>query len=218
MPNSYQINYDKRPVQDLRFKRKDFGLPKDAFIFSSFNHTNKIDPETFLSWMNILKRVPNAILWLLRSNKAAEKNLKKYAKVAGVNTNRVIFSNTIMPNEKHLARLRLSDLALDTFIYNGHTTTSDSLWVGVPVITLQGSHFASRVASSLLTAVGLPELITHSQKDYETLAIELATNPKKLEAIRKSLNTNRLTKPLFDTKLFVINLEKLYQKMYESKL
>jgi predicted O-linked N-acetylglucosamine transferase (SPINDLY family) len=218
MPNSYQINYDKRKIQDAKFTRQDFGLPQKAFVFSSFNHTSKIDPETYFSWTNILNSVPNSVLWLLRSNKMAEKNLQKYAKTAGVNPNRIIFSDTVMPNEWHLARLKLSDLALDTFIYNGHTTTSDSLWAGVPVVTLLGKHFASRVAASLLTAVGLPELITHSQKEYENLAIKIANDNKLNARLKSKLISNKLTSPLFNTKLFVENLEKLYTKIYESRI
>lgn len=214
MPDCYQINYDKRKIHDSRFKRQDFGLPKEAFVFSCFNHTSKIDPETFSSWMKILKAVPKSVLWLFRSNKIAEKNLKNEAKKAGINPERIIFADYI-ENSLHLARIKLSDLALDTFIYNGHTTTSDSLWAGVPVVTLQGNHFASRVASSILTAAGLPELITHSQKEYEDLAIELATNPKKLATIHKSLILNRESCALFDTQKFVKNLEKLYLDMYE---
>ena len=224
MPNCYQINYDKRKIADIEYKRSDFNLPATSksglagrsVVFSCFNHTSKIDPETFTSWMRILKAVPKSVLWLFRSNKIAEENLKKEAKKAGINPNRLIFA-TYLENSRHLARIKLSDLALDTFTYNGHTTTSDSLWAGVPVVTLQGKHFASRVASSILTAAGLPELITHSQKEYEDLAISLALNPQKLNAIRYSLLSNRLTCPLFDTQLFFKNLEKLYLDIYEQK-
>lgn len=217
MPDCYQINYDKRKIANVNYKRSDFGLPEDAFVFSSFNHTNKIDPETFLSWTNIINNVPNSILWLYRSNKMAEENLKKYAKAAGVNPARLIFVDYI-ENSHHLARIKLSDLSLDTFIYNGHTTTSDNLWAGIPVITLQGNHFASRVASSILSAAGLPELITHSVKEYEDLAIRLARSPELFKSLKEKLEKNRLTTPLFNTGLFVKNLEKLYQDMYEQKL
>jgi len=223
MPNCYQINYDKRKIADIEYKRSDFNLPATSksglagrsVVFSCFNHTSKIDPETFASWMKILKSVPKSVLWLFRSNKIAEENLKKEAKKAGVNPKRLIFA-TYLENSRHLARIKLSDLALDTFTYNGHTTTSDSLWAGVPVVTLQGKHFASRVASSILTAAGLPELITHSQKEYENLAIELATNPKKLAAIHESLILNHESCPLFDTQKFVKNLENLYLNMWKK--
>ena len=216
LPNCYQINDDKRVISNIPLKREHFGLPENAFVFSCFNHTSKIDPVTFASWMRILKKVPGSVLWLLRSNPLVEKNLKKEAKIKGVNPDRLIFAPFIAA-ESHLARIKLSDLALDTFTYNGHTTTSDSLWAGVPVVTLQGKHFASRVASSILTAAGLPELVTHTQKEYESLAIELATNPKKLAAIHKSLIMNRGSCPLFNTQLFVKNLEKLYLDIYEQK-
>lgn len=216
MPNTYQLNYDKRIIADINYKRSDFNLPKDAFIFSCFNHTSKIDPETYLSWTNILKGVPNSYLWLFGSNQIAQNNLKKYAKIAGVDPKRIIFADFI-ENSKHLARIKLSDLTLDTFTYNGHTTTSDSLWAGVPVITLQGKHFASRVASSLLTAIGMPELITNSQKEYENLAIKIAKDKNKSIKLKQKLEENIKTKPLFDTKLFVKNLENLYLNLIKNK-
>jgi len=222
MPDCYQINYNKRKIADIEYKRSDFGLPPrspqgEGVVFSCFNHTSKIDPETFTSWMRILKKVPNSVLWLFGSNSIAEANLKKAAKKAGINPKRLIFTS-YLENSLHLARIKLSDLALDTFTYNGHTSTSDSLWAGVPVVTLQGKHFASRVASSILTAAGLPELITHSQKEYEDLAISLALNPDKLNAIRYSLFSKRLSQPLFDTQKFVKNLEKAYQFIWNNYL
>lgn len=217
MPDSYQINYDKRKIADVEYKREDFGLPKNKFIFSCFNHTSKIDEKTFSSWMNILKRVPNSVLWLLGSNEIAEENLKKEAKIAKVDPNRLIFAKHI-ENSHHLARIALSNLSLDTFTYNGHTTTSDSLWAGVPVITLQGKHFASRVASSLLSAVGLPELITRNPKQYENLIIKIVNDKKLNDKLKQKLEENRLTKPLFNTKLFVKNLQELYLKMYGSRI
>lgn len=215
LPNCYQINNDKREISNIKHKRSNFNLPDDAFIFSSFNHTYKIDPQTFNIWMRILKKVPNSILWLLKSNLFAVDNLQDEAKKRGVNPDRIIFSDLI-PNNKHLARIQLSDLGLDTFICNGHTTTSDSLWAGVPVITLQGNHFASRVSSSILSAVGLPELITKTPKGYEDLAIKLAKSPQKLKSLKDKLAKNRLTKPLFNTKKFVSNLEEVYSKMWEN--
>ena len=154
-------------------------------------------------------------LWLLKDNNLMVNNLKTEAIRRGVEAKRLIFAE---PTEysRHLKRHSLADLSLDTFIYNGHTTTSDSLWTGVPVITLEGNHFASRVSASLLTAIGLPELITHSAKEYENLAVKLATNPKQLDAIRYSLLSNRLTHPLFNTELFVKNLEDAYVKMIQD--
>lgn len=217
MPDTYQINYDKRRIANIDYKRKDFDLPEKSFVFSCFNHTSKIDKETFISWMNILKRVPNSVLWLLSSNEIAEENLKKEAKNLKINPDRLIFARHI-ENSHHLARITLSDLSLDTFIYNGHTTTSDSLWVGVPVVSLQGKHFASRVASSLLSAVGLPELVTHTQKEYEDLAIKIANDKNLNIKLKQKLKENKLKKPLYNTKLFVQNLEKLYKKIYERRI
>lgn len=219
MPNTYQPTNDKQAISDRKFNYTSLGLPgnPDTFIFSSFNQTYKFEPKSFDSWMRILKKVPGSILWLFADNKIAATNLIKEVKKRGIDTKRIFFA-TSLPKDEHLKRIKFANIALDTFTYNGHTTTSDCLWAGVPVVTLKGKHFASRVSASLLTAVGLPELITHSQKEYEDLAIELATNPKKLASVRKSLEANRLTKPLFDTKLFVKNLEKLYIKVYESRI
>ncbi len=215
LPNSYQVNDNEQKIQDSRFKRKDFGLPKNPFVFSSFNQAYKITPETFASWMRILKEVPNSVLWLYEKMDLASENLKKEAKKAGLNPARLIFADNL-PKEQHLARIKLADLALDTFTYNGHTTTSDCLWAGVPVVTLRGNHFASRVSASLLTAVNLPELITNSVSEYEKLAIDLATNPKKLLSIHYSLLSKRLSEPLFNTQKFTRDLEKGYKKIYQN--
>lgn len=215
LPHCYQINNDQHEIAGINFKRSDFGLPKEAFVFSSFNHTYKITLQTFDIWMRILKKVPNSVLWLLKSNQFAVDNLKDEAKKLGVDPDRIIFSDLI-PNNKHLSRIKLSNLALDTFTCNGHTTTSDSLWAGLPVVTLQGNHFASRVSSSLLSAVGLPELITKTPKEYENLAIKLAKDPQKLKLLKEKLAKNRLTKPLFGTKQFVAHLEEAYAKMWRN--
>jgi len=142
------------------------------------------------------------------------KNLKNEALKAKVDPKRLVFANSL-PHDKHLSRIKLADIALDTFTYNGHTTTSDCLYAGVPVITLKGNHFASRVSASLLTAVGLPKLITHTQKEYEDLTISLAKNPKRLASIHESIFLNRDSSVLFNTELFVKNLEGLYLKIYE---
>ena len=214
LPNSYQVNNDQREIADITYNKSDFGLPENAFVFCSFNHTYKIDSGTFKSWVHILSKVPNGVLWLLKSNSFAVDNLRKEAISNGIDPNRLIFS-PLLPNPSHLARLKLSDLALDPFICNGHTTTSDFLWAGVPVITLKGKHFASRVAASLVSAVDLPELATDSPKEYEKLAIHLATNPSKLKIIKDFLVQNRKTFPLFETKRFVTNLEKAYLMMWD---
>ena len=168
----------------------------------------------FTTWMNILKAVPKSFLWLLESNSLAHSNLKRQAKKLGVNPRRLVFTKRL-PKPQHLARHRLADCYLDTRIYNGHTTTSDALFVGVPVITLTGNHFASRVSTSLLKAIDLPQLITKSFPEYQKLAIDLASNPKKLNEIKSKLEVNRRTKPLFNTKLFTKNIEKSYQIIWK---
>jgi predicted O-linked N-acetylglucosamine transferase (SPINDLY family) len=164
--------------------------------------------------MRILKAVEGSVLWLLQDNFWAAQNLKKEAHNRGIDAQRLVFAER-MPLPDHLARHRLADLFLDSFPYNAHTTTSDALWTGLPVLTLVGQSFASRVAASLLNAVGLPELITRTQEEYEALAIELALNPKKLADIKLKLANNRLTTPLFDTPLFTKHLESAYIQVYE---
>ena len=164
--------------------------------------------------MRILKAVEGSVLWLLQDNFWAAQNLKKEAQNQGIDAQRLIFAER-MPLPDHLARHRQADLFLDTFPYNAHTTTSDALWASLPVLTLMGSSFASRVAASLLNAIGLPELITNTQEEYEALVIELALSPKKLADIKLRLASNRLTTPLFDTPLFTKNLEIAYIQMYE---
>lgn len=215
MPNSYQVNNNKQEISKIKFTRKNSNLPKDGFIFGSFNQAYKITPETFKVWMNILKKVPNSILWLYEKEKMAEDNLKKAAKLSGVDPKRLIFAK-YLSKEEHLARLKLIDLALDTFTYNGHTTTSDCLWAGVLVITLKGNHFASRVSASLLTNVGLPELITNSQKDYENLAIKIANDKTLISKLKSKLTYNQIVKPLFNTELFSRDLENIYTEIYKK--
>jgi predicted O-linked N-acetylglucosamine transferase (SPINDLY family) len=189
-------------------------LPENRFVFCCFNNNYKTLPHTFEGWIRILKSVEGSVLWLLQDNSWAAQNLKKEAQNRGVNTQRLVFAER-MPLPDHLARHRLADLFLDTFPYNAHTTTSDALWACLPVLTLMGQSFASRVAASLLNAVGLPELIVNTQDEYEALAIELAMNPKKLADVKLKLANNRLSAPLFDTPLFTKNLEAAYIQMYE---
>ena len=165
--------------------------------------------------MRILKAVEGSVLWLFQDNPWAVVNLKIEASKQGIDASRLVFAEQ-MSSPEHLARQRLADLFLDTFPYNAHTTASDALWVGLPVITLQGKSFASRVAASLLDAIGLPELVTNSQEEYETLAIDLALNHSKYADIKLKLANNRLTTPLFDTPLFTKNLETAYIKMYQQ--
>ena len=214
LPHSYQVNDRKRVISDKVFTRAELGLPEQGFVFCSFNNNYKILPATFESWMRILKAVEGSVLWLYEDNAAAAEHLKKEAHRQGVDSARIIFA-TKMPLEEHLARHQLGDIFLDTLPYNAHTTASDALWAGLPVLTLIGQSFASRVAASLLNAIGLPELITTSPQEYEALAIALAKNPERLTAIKTKLANNRLTSPLFDTPLFTKDLEQIYMKMYE---
>ena len=214
LPNSYQVNDRKRAIAEKQFTRHELGLPEDGFVFCCFNNNFKILPATFTSWMRILKAVEGSVLWLLQDNPWAVENLKKEALKQGVDAQRLVFAER-MPLPEHLARHRQADLFLDTLPYNAHTTTSDALWSGLPVLTLMGQSFASRVAASLLNAIGLPELITNTREEYETLAVGLAQNPQKLAEIKLKLTNNRLITSLFDTPLFTKNLEDAYIKMYE---
>jgi protein O-GlcNAc transferase len=212
---SYQVNDRKRAISTRQFSRSELGLPESGFVYCCFNNNYKITPSTFDSWMKILKATDGSVLFLYAENEWAETNLKKEAGARGVDGARLIFGKSIPPNE-YLARYRACDLFIDTFPYNAGTTASDALWAGLPVLTLQGQSFASRMAASLLNAIGLPELITNTQAAYETLAIDLAKHPEKLEIINRKLAENRLKEPLFDTPLFTKNLEDLYIKLNEE--
>jgi protein O-GlcNAc transferase len=214
LPNSYFVNDAKRPIAARTFTRAALGLPSAGFVFCCFNSNYKIAPPVFDSWMRILERVEGSVLWLFQENAQAADNLMKEASARGVKPERLVFAGR-MPHADHLARHRAADLSLDTLPYNAHTTASDALWAGLPVLTCRGETFAGKVAASLLNAIGLPELITTTSADYERLAIELATNPDKLAAITRKLAANRLTTPLFDTRLFTRHIEAAYVAMYE---
>jgi len=211
---AYQVNDRKRTIAERQFTRAELGLPEKGFVFCCFNNNYKILPSTFDSWIRILKAVEGSVLFLYADNQWVEGNLKAEAEARGINTTRLIFGKRLPANE-YLARYRVCNLFLDTNPYNAGTTASDALWAGLPVITLIGKSFAARVAASLLNSIGLPELITSTQEEYEALAIALATNPRKLENIKQKLAANRLTTPLFDTPLFTKNLEAVYIKMVE---
>ena len=214
LPYSYQVNDRKREISDRKFSRAEVGLPEKGFIFCCFNNNYKILPEIFDIWMRLLQTVDHSVLWLLEDNPAAAKNLKSEAMQRGVDPGRLVFAQRL-PSAEHLARHALADLFIDTFPYNAHTTGSDALWAGLPLVTLQGESFASRVASSLLSAIGLPELITHTHQEYEALAIELAMSPQKLASIKQKLIKNRMTTPLFDTNQYTKHLENAYLQMHE---
>lgn len=214
LPDTYQANDRKRIVPFSKSSRQDLGLPENCFVFCCFNNSYKIEPQVFESWMRILQAVDSSVLWLLNENSMQVESLKKEAEQRGVAEDRIIFADRISLNE-HLARQAHADLFLDTFFYNAHTTASDALWAGLPVLTLKGNSFPGRVAASLLSAIDLPELITFSQEEYESVAINLANSPEKISQIKKKLEKNRLIAPLFDTPLFAKNIEGAYIKMIE---
>jgi len=215
LPNTYQTRDCSLKISDKIFEREELDLPKNAFVFCCFNQNYKITPNLFDIWMRLLKIVEGSILWLLEDNLTAVKNLKKEAEKKKINPKRIIFAKR-MPMPEHLARHRCADLFIDTFPYGAHTTCSDALWAGLPVVTLMGQSFASRVAGSILHAIDLKELITTSETEYEKLIIELAKNSLRLKEIKNKLDKNRLTKPLFDTKLYAKNIESAYTKIYEK--
>ena len=215
LPDSYQPNDRKRQISTKAFTRREAGLPDNKFVFCCFNNSYKISPQTFGCWMRILKCVEGSVLWLRAENQTAIANLKTEAQTRGIESARLVFANRVPQLSDHLARLRLADLFLDTLPFNAHTTASDALWAGLPVLTQIGSTFAGRVAASVLKAINLPELITHSPEEYEALAIELALNKEKLRRIQEKLARNRLTTPLFDTPLYTKHLEAAYEAMYQ---
>ncbi len=212
LPGCYQINDRHRKISEVVPGREAAGLPRDGVVFCCFNQANKILPDVFASWMRLLAAVPHSVLWLLQSNAWAVENLRRYAGQHGIAPERVIFA-PVAPLAEHLARYRLADLALDTFPYTSHTTGSDALWVGCPLITCVGSTFASRVAGSLLLNAGLPELVVDTSEAYEKLALDLASHPERLQGLRSRLANNRESCALFDAPRFVRNLEAAYLQM-----
>jgi predicted O-linked N-acetylglucosamine transferase (SPINDLY family) len=214
LPDSYQVSDTTRRISDETLNREQLGLPQNGFVFCCFNNNYKIMPSTFDRWMRVLNRVEHSVLWLLEDNALAANNLRKEAALRGISADRLIFAPR-MPTPGHLARHRMADLFLDTLPCNAHTTANDALLAGLPVLTCTGETFASRVASSLLNAIGLPELITKTPEEYEALAIELATNRSRLEQIKEKLANNRLSTPLFDMRLYTRHIEAAYTAMYE---
>jgi len=213
LPHSYQANDSRRQVSDRPFNRAQLGLPTEGFVFCCFNNSFKILPDVFNAWVAILNAVDNSVMWLLEDNPYATANLRKEAARRGVDPHRLVFAPR-MPPAEHLARHRAADLFLDTLPYNAHTTASDALWMGLPVLTREGEGFAGRVGASLLRAVGLPELVTTTVDDYIATAIRLANDKHYLRAIAHKLNANRQTAPLFDTPSFARHLEDAYQQMH----
>jgi predicted O-linked N-acetylglucosamine transferase (SPINDLY family) len=213
MPCSYQVNDDRQPVAPEAPRRVECGLPQTGAVLACFNNNYKIDASVFAAWMRILAAVPGAVLWLLEKYPAARAALEAAAERHGIARTRLVFSPRV-PKAQHLARLRHADLFLDTWRCNAHTTASDALWVDVPVLTRAGSGLATRVAASLLQAVGLPELVARDSDDYVGKAVALARAPERLRALRETLATNKLTAPLFDTARYTRDLERAYSAMW----
>ena len=214
---SFQVNDSKLSPPATIFTRQDLGLPETGFVFCCFNNAFKITPTTFDSWGRILEQVDDSVLMIYISRELAKTNLTKEIVLRGIDPNRLIFGERL-PMPEYLARYRLADLFLDTHPYNAGTTASDALRMGLPVLTCIGNSFNSREAASVLTAVNLPELITTTQEQYESLAIELATNPEQLKIIKDKLVDNLSSAPLYDTPLFTRHLESAYLTIYDLSL
>jgi protein O-GlcNAc transferase len=217
LPHSYQANDRKRPIADETPDRQEAGLPESGFVFCCFNNLYKITPEVFERWLSLLRRIPGSVLWLLQGRPEAARNLRARAAAGGVAPERLIFAPPL-PLPQHLARHRLADLFLDTLPYNAHTTASDALWAGLPVLTCGGGTFAARVATSLLHAAGLPELAVDSPEAYQALALELAGDPRRLAELKQKLAAQRLTCPLFDDVRFARHMEAAFAAMHARRL
>jgi len=215
LPDCYQCNDDKREISERTPLRSECGLPEQGLVFCCFNSSYKITPDFFDIWMRLLRAAPQSALWLYETHPLMKANLKREAGARGVAPERLVFAPTRALPE-HLARHRLADLFLDTLPVNAHTTASDALWAGLPILTCAGDTFAGRVAGSLLLAIGLGELVTASLEEYEAAALRLATEPSLLAELRQRLATNRLTMPLFDTARFARNIEAVYTRMWET--
>jgi predicted O-linked N-acetylglucosamine transferase (SPINDLY family) len=215
LPHSFMPHDAKgRQISEKPITRSDFNLPEEGAVFCCFNNAYKLNPDVFQSWMTIMKATDGSVLWLSELQEVAQNNLKKEARAAGVDPGRLVFAKRLASPAAHLARHQLADLFLDTTPYNAHTTASDALWAGLPVLTEIGETFAARVGASLLTDVGLTELIARSRAEYEKLAIELANDPARLAKIKDKLRAGRVTSPLFNTRLFTRHLEGAYEAMY----
>ena len=216
LPNSYMVDDSKRIPSKRVFTKDECGLPNAAFIFCCLNNDYKFNPNVLDSWSRILLNTKDSVLWISENNADFRKNIQAEFGIRSIKPERIIFAQRVDSMGDYLARYKLADLFLDTFPYGAHTTALDSLKAGVPVLTLLGQSFPGRVAASLLNTIGLPELITKNQEEYETLAIELANNPSKLAKIKERLEKNLITTPLFNTPLFTKNIEAVYVKMVEQ--
>jgi predicted O-linked N-acetylglucosamine transferase (SPINDLY family) len=215
MPNSYQPTNDALVISEDIPSKNDLGLPENAFVFCAINQSYKIRPTEFYIWMRLLTAVQGSVLWLKSQNKCMISNLKKEAEQRGVDASRLIFAKRV-PHEQYLAQFQQADLYLDTFNYNAGTTASDVLMAGLPIVTKTGGSYASRMAASLLSAANMKDLITNTPNEYEKLALDLATNPKKLRDVKERLQNNANTTSVFDTKLYTLHLEQGYQQAYDN--
>ena len=213
LPSCYQINDNQPFVAKNSICRSDVGLPEDAFVFCCFNTSYKVDSTIFSAWMNILKRSQNSVLWLMADSSRLMKNLTAAAKKNGIDANRLIFAKKV-PKDEHLERLNLADIALDTCLVNGAASTSDALLAGVPVLTIKGNHFASRMSSSILKAIGLENMVEKNLKDYQNFCIKIVKEKKILGKIKKNIKTNIKVNSLFKTEQFVKHLELAYEDMW----
>jgi protein O-GlcNAc transferase len=216
LPDAYQCNDPRRTIADATPSRAELGLPEAAFVYCCFNNSNKLTPELFALWMRLLDQVDGSVLWLLEDNHAATRNLRREADARGIAPDRLVFARRVKPSE-HLARHRAADLFLDTLPYGAHTTGSDALWTGLPVLTCRGSTFAGRVGASLLYATGLPELVTDSLDDYEALALKLARDRDASQMLKERLARNRDSCALFDTARFTRHFEAALTAMRERQ-
>ena len=214
LPHCFMATDDRQPIAPRKGSRADWGLPAEGVVYASFNNTYKIDPGTFALWMRILAEVPGSVLWLLGRDRTAEANLRAAAAAQGIDPARLVFAARTAGKDAHLARLQHADLALDTLVCNGHTTTADALWAGVPVLTVPGSSFASRIAASQLAAIGLEDAIAPDPEAYRALAVTLGRDGEARAALGARLVANRTTMPLFDTARFVRDLERAYAEMW----
>lgn len=212
MPHSFQCTDSKRPRPQKAQSRRELGIPEDAFVFSNCGQLYKIQPEMFEVWTRVVFAVPGSILWLVQGHPSAETNLRKEWAKAGLEQSRLLFSHRVS-GEEHLSRIAAADLFIDTFPYGSGTIANDVLWAGLPLLSLAGETMVSRMAGSLLSAIGLPELVVFTKESYELNAIHLATHPEELRALRARLELNKGSWPLFDTERFVRNLERGYLQM-----
>ena len=214
LPDTYQPTDDQQHVAQVAMDRASAGLPENAFVFCSFNAPAKFDRRTFSCWTRILAAVPGSVLWLLQPSELAQRHLNHAASTAGVDPSRIIYAPPLA-KDQHLARLRLADLVLDTFVCNAHTTGTDALWAGVPMLTLTGETFASRVATSLLCAVGLNQLATRSEEEYLAIAVALAKQPQEIVRLKSTLR-HATEKPLFQTDRYVRHLDAVFEEIFRK--